>query len=83
MIEARRETHPRDLAQLKALAITTSRAARYALLDGRSAVQLSLCESESDRVDQETPGRRGLLQNETDCLRGGAEIARNEIMDSR
>lgn len=43
IIEARRETKLRDMAQLKALGVTVRWAAPYVLLDGRrSAVQLSL-----------------------------------------
>jgi predicted DNA-binding helix-hairpin-helix protein len=43
IIAARREARLRDLAQLKALGVTTGWAAPYVLLDGRrSAVQLQL-----------------------------------------
>jgi predicted DNA-binding helix-hairpin-helix protein len=43
IIEARREARLRDLAQLRALGVTTSWAAPYVLLDGqRAPVQLGL-----------------------------------------
>jgi hypothetical protein len=64
---------------MQGLSVTISRAAPYVLRDGRrSAVQLTLWESESDRVDPETPDRRGSLQNQTQCLQDEAACVWNE-----